>query len=86
MSVKKVILDVLNDAGKALRGRVVVDESDGKVGRASVYVHLSSLEEAGLVRSRYEDGKGEGASSPEPRAREYEITSKGRAARLRGDW
>jgi DNA-binding PadR family transcriptional regulator len=46
------VLRLLQTAGKGMYGLEIVDKSGGAVGRASVYVLLSRLEEKGFVSVR----------------------------------
>lgn len=53
-----------------------------KIRRGTMYVYLAQLEDSGFVRSRYRQGDYDPRVG---RRREYEITSRGRAALLRDD-
>lgn len=80
MTTARAILTLLR-TGDRLRGLELVRKSNGLVSRASVYVYLNRLEEAGFVRS-FEVGKDPWG---ELTVRAWEITSTGRAALLRDD-
>lgn len=85
ISPARKVLELLSHADWMF-GLEMVKQSNGLLKRATVYVHLLRLENAGLVRSRYVDERTGGPLDLDaPRRREYQITSRGRAALLRDD-
>ena len=85
MTPARKALELLSNANWMF-GLAMVKQSNGLLKRATVYVHLLRLEKAGFVRSRYVDERTQGPfDSDVPRRREYQITSRGRAALLRDD-
>ena len=69
-----VVLRLLRDApSSGMYGLELVNESDGLLGRASIYVILSRMEEKGLVKSRTPQSDGH-PGLPRPR---YRITALG---------
>ncbi len=70
-----LILDLLREGGD-LYGLELVDASDGRVKRGTVYVTLGRMEEKGYVESRLEAAAGVGGL---PR-RLYRLTPQGRRA------
>lgn len=78
MSAAQTILDLL-DAHGELYGLQLVKLSEGRLGRGTVYVHLSRLEDEGLVSSREEDDVPDARVGL--RRRLYKITPQGRRAR-----
>lgn len=69
---KQLILALLRDHPKGLFGLDLVRLSEGKLGRATIYVHLGDLEGDGLIESE---------AVPEPPLplprRRYRLTRKG---------
>jgi DNA-binding PadR family transcriptional regulator len=84
MSSIRQILELLQDGGWS-RGLDLVKHSNGGVWRASVYVHLATLEDSGFVVSRYRHLPDAEFSQTNARMREYQITGRGREALLRED-
>ena len=83
MSKERVTLELLQQRDWA-GGLDLVKSSAGRLGRGSIYVHLMRLEDQGFVRARYLDNV-DPENPDAPRRREYQITSRGRAALLRDD-
>lgn len=82
MNATRSILQLLS-RGEWMIGPDLLKQSSGQLKRATIYLYLLRLEEAGFVRSRYVDFANPAATGP--RRREYQITSVGRAAMLRDD-
>lgn len=76
------ILQLLSRA-EWMIGPDMLKQAGGQLKRATIYIYLLRLEQAGFVRSRYVDFANSEATGP--RRREYQITSTGRAAMLRDD-
>lgn len=71
---RQLILELLAGQPGWVFGRALVELSEGRLGRATVYVALDSLEDAGQVESRPDpnhDGIG-------LQRRQYRITNSGR--------
>lgn len=76
-SQPRLLLEALNQRPDIYAsGMVLVRRSESRISRSALYVHLSSLEDAGLVRSRHQQ---------DDRRLVYQITSAGIAALLRDD-
>ena len=72
-----VVLRLLRDApSSGMYGLELVGQSDGSLGRASIYVILSRMEDKGLVKSRTPQSDGH-PGLPRPR---YRITALGQRA------
>ena len=75
MSQPRLLLETLNSQKEWTAGLELL-QAQPRIARWSLYVYLAELEDAGFVRFRYRGST---------RQREYEITSRGRAALLRDD-
>jgi DNA-binding PadR family transcriptional regulator len=76
-SRQQVILRLLRDRGD-LYGLELVEASDGKLRRGSVYVYLSDLEDSGFVTSYLPKGS-------TVQRRKYKITGLGNAEFMRAE-
>ena len=68
------VMQILREAPKGLYGLQVVANSDGAVGRSSVYVLLSRLQDKGFVRSKKPASDPDYPGMPRPI---YSLTAEG---------
>ena len=73
------VLEILDHENKWMFGLEIVKQSAGSVKRASVYIHLSALEEDGWVKSR-KDPNFKPAQESQLARTQYHITHEGRRA------
>ena len=80
LSAKEMlILEILSDNGREMYGLDIIERSDGKLRRGTVYVCLSRLENSAYVASR-EETYAEQWYAESLRRRLYRITESGNCA------